>query len=237
MPLDISFVDVLDILLFEYNPANAPIDAVATAARVYCATGRLFTPEFIMSRYIDTLRRLGGRDKGEVTLAPIRNRFFEEIMVQREQRQNSTTSIHPHHMMPHNSNHSNNNHNNNSTTQQHPTHHVPAPTVVDSQSLIACLDRCCTDRGSEIFQDPVDPNVYMTYNRSCLGPYSTVVLHPMHLMSIRHRIESGAINTWDTLLADLLLITANCVFFNAPEGEFPHTARQFCVHFTKCVEE
>ena len=101
---------------------------------------------------------------------------------------------------------------------------------VFQSKLLHCLDVCCTFPGSGVFLYPVESSVLMTYGGAFAGPYSNTVLRPIDLSSIRREIEHGNIDTISKLLLCILRLVANCVFFNAPESDFPCTARSFLKH-------
>ena len=81
--------------------------------------------------------------------------------------------------------------------------------------------------GADVFRPTLSGGVFMTYNGAELGPYASVIKHPASLTSLNEAIGAGTIKT--DLAAELHLrrMTANCVMFNAPEGEFPVIARTF----------
>ena len=215
MPLEISFDDVLDILLLDVTSASVPVDGVVTAAEIYSLTGRLFTSQHVLESYVNLLRRFGGRDKAVKGLQPLRDRFYEEVKFQKIAKP--------------------------STMATGAAHHAPSRVTdgisVEVDLLLACLDRCCAFPSAHVFQEVVDGNIYMTYNRASLGPYYLTIKRPMHLTQVRTRVETGAVDTWDMLLGDILLIVSNCIFFNAPEGEFALSARLFLDHCMRCLEE
>ena len=96
------------------------------------------------------------------------------------------------------------------------------------EQLLECLNYICTSHLSDIFLQPVDSNIFMSFNQYYEGPYITRIFHPMDLGSIRRMIETGSIHTWCALSENLVLIATNCVFFNAPDSEFPKLGKQFC---------
>ena len=208
MPLEMPFDEVLDILLLDITQASQPVDGTITAAQIYSLTGRLFTPEYILGRYFDLIRRFGSRDKADKAIQPLRDKFYEEV------RQVKGPSY-----------------------PSRARQGLSCMNLVDPKDLLDCLDRCSASPLAHVFHDPVDPNIYMTYNRANLGPYSLTVKKPMHLGLLRTRIDQGVVDTWDMLLSDILLMISNCVFFNAPEGEYPKSARIFLEHCLRCLEE
>ena len=109
-------------------------------------------------------------------------------------------------------------------------------TGVGKEKLLACLDHICSSHYSDIFLQPVDSNIFMSFNQCYEGPYITRIFHPMDLGSIRQMIESGSIRTWRALTEHLTLISANCTFFNAPDSEFPKRAKQFSTFFYSAID-
>jgi hypothetical protein len=98
---------------------------------------------------------------------------------------------------------------------------------VPKEALLAAADIVASLYGAETFRHPVAPHVYMTYNGAELGPYSSVVKKPASLSGLEAGIADGSIATAAGAEAYIRLIAANCVMFNAPEGEFPIVARTF----------
>lgn len=97
--------------------------------------------------------------------------------------------------------------------------------------LLELLAYCSAVEGAEVFREPVCPRTVMEYNQSTLGPYSSTVHVPMSLALIRTMVSDRRITTVGQLESRIWHIAANCVVFNAPEGTFPHMARQFA---SKC---
>ncbi|KNH05303.1 transcription initiation factor TFIID subunit 1 [Perkinsela sp. CCAP 1560/4] len=95
------------------------------------------------------------------------------------------------------------------------------------ERLLSCIDQICSSPLSDIFREPVEPNIFMSFNQCYEGPYMTRVFRPMDLSSVRSHILNGKISSGKSLLQYLTLISTNCVFFNSPDSEFPKRAMQF----------
>ena len=99
--------------------------------------------------------------------------------------------------------------------------------------LLELLALCNAVDGADVFREPVCPRTIMEYNQSTLGPYNSTIRYPMSLSVIQAMIMDRRITSVAMLESRIWQIAANCVMFNAPEGTFPHLARQFA---TKCSQ-
>jgi hypothetical protein len=104
-------------------------------------------------------------------------------------------------------------------------------------SLLELLAVCSAVEGADVFRDPVCPRTIMEYNQSTLGPYGTTIHLPMSLSVIRAMITERRITTVSQLESRIWHIAANCVVFNAPEGSFPHLARQFAEKCSRILRQ
>lgn len=91
--------------------------------------------------------------------------------------------------------------------------------------------------GADTFRAPVPPGVMMTYNGAELGPYSEIVKSPASLSQMKSAIEDGGLSTAEAAAAYVMRIAANCVMFNAPEGDFPVLARTYAGIATRELQQ
>lgn len=90
---------------------------------------------------------------------------------------------------------------------------------------------------TQTFTEPVGSRVMMTFNGATLGPYFEVVRKPMSLRGVEQAIVSGEVTTLEQLQQRIVFIGANCVMFNAPEGNYPCMARAFVERCLTIIEE
>uniref|UniRef100_A0A7S4KI57 Bromo domain-containing protein n=1 Tax=Paramoeba aestuarina TaxID=180227 RepID=A0A7S4KI57_9EUKA len=96
-----------------------------------------------------------------------------------------------------------------------------------AETLLECVNQISSSPLSDVFREPVEANIYMSFNNHHEGPYMTRVFRPMDLSTIRNHIQGGKIASWKSLLYSLTRISTNCVFFNSPDSEFPKRAMEF----------
>ena len=202
-----SGAEVTDAVAFILLQRIRPDDAVddrrweSEAAAVYAATGLLVPAKDCRAAFYGALRMHGCRDKA---IEAIRGALQAAVKA-----------------------------------QGGPTPVLPRK-AVRAEGGVAAADRAAPKEaltaasaivgslyGADTFRFPVAPGVIMTYNHAELGPYSSVVRRPSSLSTIDAGIESGAVRTARDAEAKIRLIAANCVMFNAPEGDFPLLARSF----------
>ena len=104
---------------------------------------------------------------------------------------------------------------------------LPSPVPTTAHNLLHLCAIVDSLYGAAVFQAPVPPVTVMTHNGAALGPYRDVVRSPMDLSLVRQRTLRKKLDTVADLEAHLVHIGANCVMFNAPEGEYVSTARDF----------
>ena len=109
------------------------------------------------------------------------------------------------------------------TTSQAPP---PAPPVT-ARTLLLCCGFLETLYATDLFRQPVPPSTLMTFGGHALGPYKDVVHHPMDLGTLRAKTQKMKVTSGAELEAHVLLVGANCVMFNAPDGEYGKLARSF----------